>query len=51
MCDFLREKVNIQCGDDLLHTITGILDVNCHEVKSSVPGALNFRSGKAAINI
>lgn len=38
VCDFLREKVKIKCGDAQLHSITGILDVNCHEVKSSVPG-------------
>ena len=38
VCDFLREKVKIAAGDEQLHTLTGILDVNCHEVKFSIPG-------------
>ncbi|XP_068208669.1 SET domain-containing protein SmydA-8-like isoform X2 [Palaemon carinicauda] len=36
--DFLKEKVKVPVGDELLHTIIGVLDVNCHEVRSNIPG-------------
>ncbi|KAF2350506.1 SET domain [Trinorchestia longiramus] len=39
VCDFLREKAQVPYEDALMHTMCGILDVNCHEVRSNVPGA------------
>ncbi|KAK7073041.1 hypothetical protein SK128_003472 [Halocaridina rubra] len=36
--NFLKEKVKVSADPELLHTITGILDVNCHEVRSTLPG-------------
>lgn len=38
VCDFLRKKIKIINEEALIHSITGVLDVNCHEVKSSLPG-------------
>jgi len=34
----LREKANVTVGDAELHRLAGILDINCHEVKSPVQG-------------
>ncbi|XP_018006371.2 SET domain-containing protein SmydA-8 [Hyalella azteca] len=39
VCDFLRKQAKVEYSDALMHTICGILDVNCHEVRSNVPGA------------
>ncbi|XP_042215469.1 SET domain-containing protein SmydA-8-like [Homarus americanus] len=36
--DYLLKKVKLGVDEELLHTITGILDVNCHEVRSNLPG-------------
>lgn len=36
--DFIRNKIKVDVDEDTLHTITGILDVNCHEVRSNIPG-------------
>lgn len=36
--DYLRGKLKLKADEELLHSITGILDVNCHEVRSSIPG-------------
>ncbi|XP_045604494.1 SET domain-containing protein SmydA-8 [Procambarus clarkii] len=36
--DYLVQKVKVPVEEEVLHTITGILDVNCHEVRSNIPG-------------
>ncbi|KAK3879935.1 hypothetical protein Pcinc_015529 [Petrolisthes cinctipes] len=36
--EYLRGKVKVDAEDEMIHTITGILDVNCHEVRSNIPG-------------
>lgn len=36
--DYLRGKLKLKADEELLHSITGILDVNCHEVRSNIPG-------------
>ncbi|XP_071534111.1 uncharacterized protein [Panulirus ornatus] len=38
VAEYLREKVKLAAEEEMLHTITGILDVNCHEVRSNIPG-------------
>ncbi|XP_037789283.1 SET domain-containing protein SmydA-8-like [Penaeus monodon] len=36
--NFIRNKIKVDVDEETLHTITGILDVNCHEVRSNIPG-------------
>ncbi|XP_076045541.1 SET domain-containing protein SmydA-8-like isoform X2 [Oratosquilla oratoria] len=44
VCDFLIRKIGLDADDATLHTINGILDVNCHEVRSNIPGTqLEYR--------
>ncbi|RXG53888.1 Protein msta, isoform A [Armadillidium vulgare] len=43
--EFLQEKVKIKHSSELIHRVTGILDVNCHEVRSNIPDTKNeFRA-------
>lgn len=38
VCDFLRERVGVNYSEELIHSIAGMLDVNCHELRSHQPG-------------
>ncbi|KAF2350507.1 SET domain [Trinorchestia longiramus] len=43
VCDFLREKLKLKVDDALCHSVSGVLDVNCHEVQAGSANICNVR--------